>query len=125
MNENRRELAAGTIVFSEGDFGDAMYVVIQGMVQIYRDTTSGRLVLIKVGPGEFFGEMALIGNTPRTATATALSDSVLAVYRPDELEKLLATRPDIGARMIKHLVSRLKETTDRLEGERDKRLGSW
>ena len=125
MSETRKELAPGTIVFSEGDVGDAMYVVIQGLVQIYRDTTSGRLVLIKVRPGDFFGEMALIGDTPRTATAVALSESVLAVYRIDELEKLLATRPEVGARMIKHLVSRLKETTDRLEGERDKRLASW
>lgn len=125
MKEARKDLSAGTIVFSEGDPGDAMYVVVQGMVQVYRDTTSGRLALAKIRPGEFFGEMALIGNTPRTATAVALSDTVLAVYRSDELEALLATRPEVGARMIRHLVGRLKDTTDKLMGERDKRLGSW
>ena len=112
-------------MFTEGDPGDAMYVVVQGIVQIYRDTTSGRLALAKIHPGEFFGEMALIGNTPRTATAVALSDTVLAVYRSDELEALLATRLEVGARMIRHLVGRLKDTTDKLMGERDKRLGSW
>lgn len=112
-------------MFSEGDVGDAMYVVIRGMVQVYRDTTSGRLVLAKVQPGEFFGEMALIGNTPRTATAVVLSDTILAVYKPDELETLLTTRPEVGARMIRYLVQRLKDTTDKLIGERDKRLGSW
>jgi len=125
LKEARKDLSAGTIVFSEGDPGDAMYVVVQGMVQVYRDTTSGRLALAKIRPGEFFGEMALIGNTPRTATAVALSDTVLAVYRSDELEALLATRPEVGARMIRHLVGRLKDTTDKLMGERDKRLGSW
>jgi hypothetical protein len=49
----------------------------------------------------------------------------LAVYRSDELEALLATRLEVGARMIRHLVGRLKDTTDKLMGERDKRLGSW
>lgn len=112
-------------MFSEGDPGDAMYVVVQGLVQVYRDTTSGRLVLAKIRPGEFFGEMALLGNSSRTATAVALSDTVLAAYRSDELEALLATRPEVGARMIRHLVGRLKETTDKLMGEREKRLGSW
>lgn len=125
MKENRKDFSAGAIVFSEGDVGDAMYVVIRGMVQVYRDTTSGRLVLAKVQPGEFFGEMALIGNTPRTATAVVLSDTILAVYKPDELETLLTTRPEVGARMIRYLVQRLKDTTDKLIGERDKRLGSW
>ncbi|MFZ0485554.1 MAG: cyclic nucleotide-binding domain-containing protein [Arenicellales bacterium] len=125
MKEARKDLSAGTVVFTEGDPGDAMYVVVQGIVQIYRDTTSGRLALAKIHPGEFFGEMALIGNTPRTATAVALCDTVLAVYRSDELEALLATRLEVGARMIRHLVGRLKDTTDKLMGERDKRLGSW
>jgi CRP-like cAMP-binding protein len=125
LKEARKDLSAGTVVFTEGDPGDAMYVVVQGIVQIYRDTTSGRLALAKIHPGEFFGEMALIGNTPRTATAVALSDTVLAVYRSDELEALLATRLEVGARMIRHLVGRLKDTTDKLMGERDKRLGSW
>lgn len=69
--------------------------------------------------------MALLGDIPRTATAVALSDSVLAVYRADELESLLGSKPEVGARMIRHLAARLKETTDKLMEERVKRLGSW
>lgn len=124
MKENARKVPAGKVIFSEGDIGDVMYVVISGLVQVYRDTPSGRLVLGKMNAGQFFGEMSLIGNTPRTGTAVALSDSVLAVYKAEELETLLATRPEVGARMIRHLVQRLRETTDKLAGERDKRLGS-
>ena len=67
--ESKRSLAGGRIVFSEGDPGDAMYVVIRGLVQIYRDTTRGRVVLAKMGAGQFFGEMALIEDQPRSATA--------------------------------------------------------
>lgn len=125
MADNKQQLPAGKIVFSEGDTGDAMYIVIQGLVQLYRDTPSGRVVLMKAGPGQFFGEMALIGRIPRTATAVALSDSVLTAYKADELESLLRTQPGVGARMIKNLVERLKETTDKLMEERNKRLGSW
>lgn len=111
-------------MFSEGDAGDVMYVVIRGLVQVYRDATSGRVALDKMRAGQFFGEMALIGNTPRTATAVTLSDSILAVYKADELELLLDSRPEVGARMIRFLVERLRETTDRLMEERGKRLGS-
>lgn len=125
MKETKINLPAGKIVFSEGDSGDAMYVVIRGLVQVYRDTLSGRVVLGKMKAGQFFGEMALLGDIPRTATAVALSDSVLAVYRADELESLLGSKPEVGARMIRHLAARLKETTDKLMEERVKRLGSW
>ena len=112
-------------MFSEGDPGDAMYVVLKGMVQLYRDTPSGRVILAKAGAGQFFGEMSLIGNTPRTATAVAIVDTVLAGYSNSELESLLGTKPEVGARMIRDLVSRLKDTTDKLTEERNKRLGSW
>lgn len=102
-----------------------MYVVIQGLVHVYRDTPAGRIALAKIEAGQFFGEMALLGNTPRTATAVTLTDTVLAVYKPDELEDLLDTRPKVGARMIRKLVERLKETTDSLVKERNKKTTSW
>jgi len=123
--DKARRVPAGSIVFSEGDTGDVMYVVVKGLVQVYRDGPSGRVVLGKIEPGSFFGEMALLGTTSRTATAMALSDSVLAAYAPDELESLLEGRPEVGARMIRQLVTRLKETTDQLMADRKKRLGSW
>jgi CRP-like cAMP-binding protein len=117
--------SAGNIIFSEGDTGDAMYVVVRGLMQVYRDTSGGRVVLGKIEAGEFFGEMALIGKTARTATVAALRDSTLAVYKPDELESLLASKPEVGARMIRRLVERLRETSDKLAEERGKRLGAW
>jgi CRP/FNR family transcriptional regulator len=123
--ETKKSLRAGQIVFSEGDPGDAMYVVIQGLVQIYRDTTSGRVVLAKIGAGQFFGEMALMRDQPRSATAVALTETALAAYQPDELEKLLDTRPAVGARMIQELIKRLRDTTDSLMEERKKRTSSW
>lgn len=100
-----------------------MYVVIKGQVQLYRDAPSGRVVLSKAGAGHFFGEMSLIGSTPRTATAMVLVDTVLAGYSNEELESLLGTKPEVGARMIRDLVARLKETTDKLTEERNKKAG--
>jgi len=125
MTENKKRFSAGQVIFSEGEAGDVMYIVIQGQVQVYRDTSSGRVVLLKAGPGQFFGEMALIGRMPRTATAVALSGTVVTYFQADELESLLRTRPDVGVRMVTHLIERLKETTDRYLEERHKRLGSW
>lgn len=125
LKERKKELSAGEIVFSEGDPGDAMYVVIKGLVQVYRDAPSGRVVLAKFESGEFFGEMSLMANTTRSATAIALSDSVLALYKSDELESLLVARPEVGVGMIRRLSERLRKTTDKLIEERNKRLGSW
>lgn len=113
-------LKAGENVFEEGDKGDSMYVVSQGQVQIHRDSSNGRVVLTTLREGEFFGEMAIVQNTKRTATATALCDTTLMEVPASELDKLMATKPDFGARMIRELVHRLWETSDHLVGEREK-----
>src|SRR5690606_13545054 len=74
-----RELAAGTTVFSEGDAGDRYYVVESGEVDVVGDG----LTLTTLGPGEGFGEVALLRSSPRTATVVARSDVRLRALGSD------------------------------------------
>ncbi len=113
-------LKPGEVVFEEGQKGDCMYVVTEGEIEIFRDSSNGRVELARLGPGDFFGEMAIVQATKRTATAIALCESKLIKVQADELEELINTRPDFGTRMIRTLVQRLWDTTDNLVGEREK-----
>src|SRR5438105_12720146 len=70
---------AGTILFSEGDDGEEMYVIQSGRVQLTRMVRGREAHLATLPPGEFFGEMAIVNNQPRSATATVLEDAHLLV----------------------------------------------
>lgn len=72
--DDRRDVGAGEAVFSEGDPGDTMFVVLEGSVEL----RSGDTISATVGPGELFGEMSLIDDEPRSLGAVATVDSVLA-----------------------------------------------
>jgi signal transduction histidine kinase len=102
--------AAGTEVFKEGDAGDALYVVKSGQVQISAVVSEGqRQVLSKVPPGEVFGEFAVIDNQPRSATATAESDSTLYVVPREALVELLTRSPQFSFSMMREITQRLRE----------------
>jgi voltage-gated potassium channel len=85
-----REVAEGTIVVRVGEPGDAMYFIVSGEVTIH--LTSGSL---KLGPGQFFGEMALLFATRRSATVTTTKPSVLLVLDIADFRELAGRRPEV------------------------------
>jgi NADH dehydrogenase len=93
----RREyFEAGQVVFREGDRGDWLYVVTEGEVEVLRETAAGSAApLRRLGPGECFGEIALVCDRPRSATVRAVrATNVLAVDR-DAFQALFATLPPL------------------------------
>lgn len=120
MQHKNLKFRAGETIFREGEQGDAMYVIIDGRVQITRRGVREPVVLATLEPGAFFGEMAVVDRTPRTASAAALTDSTLLAIDGSRLESLLEQRPDLGARMIRTLVRRLKFTTNQVMDEKEK-----
>lgn len=93
----------GDFLFKEGEIGDAVYVVLQGSVDILKqDKAGGQQSLAKLGDGSVFGEMSLIsGNAPRSASAQAATDAKLLRIASDRFQKRLALN-DIGALKIVH-----------------------
>lgn len=110
-----RSIPAGGSVFEQGDHGSEMFIIHTGTVDIYRRSGSGEEHLASLGPGEFFGEMALVDEGPRSATVRA-GGSGDAVLVPIDREFLLRyAEKDAGFIMVilKALSSRL-ENTNRL-----------
>jgi signal transduction histidine kinase len=102
--------AGGAEVFKEGDAGDALYVVRSGSVQISAVIGKGeRQVLSRVPPGEMFGELAIIDNRPRSATAMAEVETALFVVPRDALIELLTSSPQFSFSMMREITNRLRE----------------
>ena len=107
------KLSRGEHLFMEGDDGNALYVVIDGKMKLTRAAADGRENLLSViGPGEMFGELSLFDPRPRTSSASAVTDAVLAALKHDELMPLLRERPDVSFQMLRALAQRLRRAND-------------
>jgi len=110
-----REIPKGTVLFREGDPGKEMYVLQSGKVAISKRVRDVEKVLATLGPGEFFGEMAIIANKPRNASATVADDAKLLVIDPKTFESMIRGNSEIAVRMIKKLAERLSEADAQIE----------
>jgi CRP/FNR family transcriptional regulator len=107
------KLARGERVFLEGDDGDALYVVLEGKIKLTRAAADGRENLLSViGPGEMFGELSLFDPIPRTSSASAVTDALLASLKHEALLPWLRERPEVSMHMLRALVRRLRRSND-------------
>jgi len=107
------ELERGEVLFNEGDSGDRLYVVLEGKIKLGRTSGDGRENLLAVlGPGQMFGELSLFDPGPRSATATAVTDSRLASLGHAELQPWLVSRPDVARGLLFQLAHRLRRTNE-------------
>jgi len=105
----------GEEIFTEGEPGDRMYVILDGKVKLGQTSTDGRESLLAVlGPGEVFGELSLFDPGPRTATATAVTDVVVIGLGHDNLRPWLAGRPEVAESLLQALAQRLRRTNETL-----------
>jgi CRP-like cAMP-binding protein len=105
-----REFGDGETIFRAWDMGAEMYVVLEGKVEIAIDDK----VLETLGPGEPFGEMALIDQAPRTATATAQGPCKLAVIPEKRFLFLVQQRPEFALHLMKVMADRLRKMNERI-----------
>jgi CRP-like cAMP-binding protein len=110
-----REFAAGDVLFREGEPGREMYVVQQGRVNISKRVGDVEKILSSFGPGEFLGEMSILNNKPRSATATCAEASRLLVIDAKTFEAMIRSNAEIAIRMIKKLADRLQDANDQIE----------
>jgi len=97
--------AAGQTVFHEGEMGDALYVIVKGKVSI----ESGGKRLADLGPGDAFGEMAVLDEVPRSATATAQDETEVLRIGSEEFYEILHEQVEIAEGVIRMLTGRLRE----------------
>ena len=102
---NPRVCEAGEAIFSTFDMGSEMYVVIEGEVELSIDSR----LLETLGPGEPFGEMALIDQAPRTATAIAKTACKLAVIPEKRFLFMVQTTPHFALQIMKVMADRLRK----------------
>ena len=98
---DERFIPAGTVIFRQGDPGNEMFVIGDGRVRLSIGTQDGHEAEIGIfGKGEFFGELALLSDAPRSATATTVDDSVLLVVTRDVFSMMVQDDLDIVAPMM-------------------------
>ena len=103
-------IAPGAVVFREGDPGDALFVVVTGLVRIDVATTSGEIMLNTLGPGEIFGEIAVLDGRGRTATVTASIATQLVKIGRQEFLEFLEDFPLFTKVLLQILASRVRMT---------------
>jgi len=94
-----RKFRKGERVFYEGDLGQALYVVLKGQVEIAKTTRTKRIVLADLSKGMFFGELALVYDTPRTASAIVKEDTMLVCLFKHDFEKIIGNYPRLGNKL--------------------------
>jgi len=110
-----RSFPAATRVFHEGDHSDACYIVRSGSFRVTREHSDGRAItLATLGPGDIFGELAMLDGEVRSASVEALSDGELLALPAGEVRSLLGRHPDITVKLIAALVRRLRAANERI-----------
>ena len=95
------QVNAGETLFHAGDPGDSLFIVREGEVELFiKDTVGQKIVLTTAGPGDMFGELAMLDTGPRTATALALTDCDVLVLDRDDLVLLFQKKPDAALHML-------------------------
>jgi hypothetical protein len=100
-----RKFMPGQKIVREGDSGDEMYIILQGKVTI----EVGDIIVGEMASGDFFGEMSLIDNAPRSATVTAQEATLLFAINDKNFERIIAWEPTIAIRIMKSLSKRVRE----------------
>ncbi len=110
-----RSFPAGVRVFHEGDHSDACYLVRSGDLRVTREHSDGRAIaLATLGPGDIFGELAMLDGQARSASVETLSDAELLALGAADFRRLLAEHSQISVKLIAALTRRLRETNERV-----------
>ncbi len=114
MTSDRVNFRAGAVMMKQGDNGDAAYVIISGKGEVYIDTPGGEIKVAEMGPGQVVGEIAIMIDTPRTATVKT-PEGLTALKIPKEnFLRLLSSSPQIALEIIRVLAARLENTNAQL-----------
>lgn len=113
----RRSASRSTTIMAAGDATDSLYIVLSGRLKVMMSDEDGKEVILSIlGPGEFFGEMGLIDDEPRSATVVTIEPCELLAINKRDFKKCLAENFEMAMAVMRGLVRRLREA--------DRKIGS-
>jgi len=113
----RRSATRGTTIMAVGDPTDSMYIVLSGRLKVMMSDSEGKEVILSIlGPGEFFGEMGMIDDEPRSASVIAIEPCELLSFAKRDFRKCLTDNSEMSMAVMRGLVRRLREA--------DRKIGS-
>ena len=115
-----RVFPAGSVIVQQGDPADVAYIIVSGACEVYKSSAGSRTLLRRLGPGDVFGETAILTGEPRTASVIAAGEVTAKVVTRDALERELGRASWAGA-FVKALAERFRDVDDRLEKLRSER----
>lgn len=102
-----------SIIINEGDISDSVYFILEGKVKVYLSDDDGKEVVLNTqGPGEYFGELALLDKAPRSASVITTEKTMLSLITKTDFSDCISKHPDIAIRIMHALVKRLRGLTD-------------
>jgi len=114
---SRRSATRGSIIMAAGDPTDSLYIILSGRFKVMMSDADGKEVILSIlGPGEFFGEMGLIDDNPRSASVVAIEPCELLVITRRDFKKCMAENAEMAMAVMRGLVRRLREA--------DRKIGS-
>lgn len=115
---NAHQCQKGDTVFNQGDQSHRAYVVVSGEIEILQTREGKNIPLARLGPGEIFGEMGLVEEAPRSATARASKETTLNSVDHDEFIEMLKNDPAAGLRYLHSIFERIRSMNARLSHEK-------
>jgi CRP/FNR family transcriptional regulator, cyclic AMP receptor protein len=110
----RKDFAEGEVLFKEGDPPNHVFRLVSGAVEIFRELDGERILLGTVGADQYIGEMGVVENRPRSASARAASEVEVEIFTPPEFFDQIAGSPQTARELIHRLSQRLREADDRI-----------
>ncbi|UIJ93136.1 Crp/Fnr family transcriptional regulator (plasmid) [Sinorhizobium meliloti] len=120
FTSDRVMYSMGEDLFHQGDIGDAAYVILSGNADVLVSTPNGQLKVADVEQNSIVGEIAILCNTPRTATVKTTTPLEALRIRKDDFLKLLADFPEMAVEIMRVLADRLSQTTSELTEARSR-----
>ncbi|MBI3563423.1 MAG: Crp/Fnr family transcriptional regulator [Gammaproteobacteria bacterium] len=111
-----RTYPANTVLITEGDQTDSLYVIIEGEVKVFVSDDQGKEAILNImGEGEYFGELALLDDSPRSASVMTLIPTKVLIITKADFKRCLSSNPDLAYNIIKSLTQQVRCLTDNVK----------
>ena len=113
----KRSYPKNTVILSEGDNSDSLYLILSGKVKVFLNDESGKEAIINYQEaGEYFGELSLIDDCQRSASIMTTEKTQLAVITKQAFHQIMQSNPDIAIHLLKDMVQRIRTLTEEVKG---------